>query len=112
MEQYISIILSALELALLASVIATNVINGLKNAIGIDNTIFIRLLTAFVDTLLSYWVYFEVARQKGYLTFAIVTICCYAGAEAIYKMMGSLTESKEKAKTVQTLEVEDIKEVG
>ena len=111
MEDYIRIIISVLEWSVLASIIATNVVNGLKNAIGYNNSIFIRVLTFVVDILMSYWVYFGVAKQTDLLTFAVVSICCYAGAEAIYEMMGSLTESKKKTQKIEeTLIVEDLDE--
>lgn len=100
MEKYIGTILELLELALVSSVLATNIVNGVKNATGVANAIVVRIIVAAIDIFTTYWVYFIVFKLTNLITFAMACICCYAGTEAIYQMMGGLTETKKKVEDI------------
>ncbi len=93
---YTQIIFSVLMIALVCAIISTNVINGLKTAFGFEKAWINRVLTFLVNLLISIWVYFVVIEMTDYMTYAVVFVMTYAGAETVYKTIGELQEARSK----------------
>lgn len=96
MLDYLKIVLVTLGISLVASIIATKVIDGLKVALGTeDKHVFNRILAIAIDLIFSAWVYFKIAVQSDYFTFAIVCLITMAGANAIYNILHDLEQAKK-----------------
>lgn len=111
--KYLEIIIKVLGIALVASVIATKTIDGLKVALGTeDKHTFNRIMAIAIDVLFAIWMYFVLTKQTDYFTFAIVVVLTIAGANAIYNILHELeTAKKEITDTENKLDAID-KEVG
>lgn len=94
MTNYLQIILMVLFISLISAIIATNVINGVKNALAIDKAWLNRIITIVVDIVISLWVYFVVVGKTDYFTYAVVLLLTYSGAETIYSIIGQLQDVK------------------
>lgn len=97
--EYLEIVLKVLGIALVVSIMATTTANGIKSVMAIDNNWLIKLMVITIDCLFSYWMFFGVAKQTDWLTYAVVLVLTFAGAESIYKMIGELKELKEQEPT-------------
>ena len=94
--EYLQQILVVLGIALIAAIIATNTINGVKTALGSKTAWVNRVIAVAVDILISIWVYFGIAKLNDYLTYVVILVLVYAGAQTIYSILGELTEAKKK----------------
>ena len=104
---YLQQILVVLGIALIAAIIATNAINGVKTALGSKITWVNRIIAVLVDVLVSVWIYFGIAKLSDWLTYAVILVLVYAGAQTIYTILGELTEAKKKFDEV-TAEIGDV----
>lgn len=111
--KYLEIIIKVLGIALVASVIATKTIDGLKVALGTeDKHTFNRIMAIAIDVLFATWMYFVLTKQTDYFTFSIVVVLTIAGANAIYNILHELeTAKKEITDTENKLDAID-KEAG
>lgn len=111
--KYLEIIIKVLGIALVASIIATKTIDGLKVALGTeDKHTFNRIMAILIDTVFATWLYFSIAGETDYFTYAIIVILTIAGANAIYNILHELeTAKKEITDTENKLDAID-KEVG
>lgn len=114
MLDYLELIIKVLAIALVASVIATKTIDGLKVALGTEEKhTFNRVMAILVDALFATWLYFTIANETDYFTFAIVLVLTIAGANAIYNILHELeTAKKEVVTTEYNLHEIDNNEVG
>ena len=111
--KYLEIIIKVLGIALVASVIATKTIDGLKVALGTeDKHTFNRIMAILIDAVFATWLYFCIAKETDYFTYTIIVILTIAGANAIYNILRELeTAKKEITDTENKLDAID-KEVG
>lgn len=111
--KYLEIIIKVLGIALVASIIATKTIDGLKVALGTeDKHTFNRIMAILIDAVFATWLYFCIAEETDYFTYAIIVILTIAGANAIYNILHELeTAKKEITDTENKLDAID-KEVG
>lgn len=114
MLDYLELIIKVLAIALVASVIATKTIDGLKVALGTEEKhTFNRVMAILVDALFATWLYFTMAKENDYFTFVIVLVLTIAGANAIYNILHELeTAKKEVVTTEYNLHEIDNNEVG
>lgn len=101
-----------LQMALYISAIATTATSGIKNALGVDDSFAEKLskllhfdisksainrIIAFIVVLMfTIWFHFCVYELPFTFSLFIEFITAYAGDEAIYLMMGSLTGATKK----------------
>lgn len=111
--KYLEIIIMVLGIALVASIIATKTIDGLKVALGTEEKhTFNRIMAILIDAVFATWLYFSIAGETDYFTYAIIVILTIAGANAIYNILNELeTAKKEITDTDNKLDAID-KEVG
>lgn len=111
--KYLEIIIKVLGIALVASIIATKTIDGLKVALGTeDKHTFNRIMAILIDAVFATWLYFCIAEETDYFTYAIIVILTVAGANAIYNILHELeTAKKEITDTESKLDAID-KEAG
>ncbi len=114
MFEYLKIILTTLAIGLVASIIATKVIDGLKVAFGTeDKHTFNRVLAVIMDLVFSAWCYFKIWQATDYFTFAIVCLLTMAGANAIYNILHDLEQAKKAIdETTEHLEGKGTEEIG
>lgn len=103
MENLFAIIIMDMLIGVVCAVVATNLINGLKESVGLTEiktnwlrVLLIKLLTFGVDGFIAYWVYFKVMYQTDWFTFVVIALCTIAGAETVYNIINQLKEVKEK----------------
>ena len=91
------VILETIALALIASIIATNVIDGFKVALGTeDKHTFNRVLAITMDIFFAFWIYFYIQQLTDIVTFIAVVLITIAGANSIYNMLEQLEEGKKR----------------
>lgn len=99
METLFMVILETITLALIASIIATNVIDGFKVALGTeDRHTFNRVLAIVMDAFFAFWIYFYIQHLTDIVTFIAVVFITIAGANSIYNMLEQLEEGKKRLK--------------
>ena len=99
MENLFIVILETIALALIASIIATNVIDGFKVALGTeDKHTFNRVLAIAMDIFFAFWIYFYIQQLTDIVTFIAVVLITIAGANSIYNMLEQIEEGKRKLK--------------
>lgn len=99
MEKLFMVILETIALALIASIIATNVIDGFKVALGTeDKHTFNRVLAIAMDIFFAFWIYFYIQQLTDIVTFIAVVLITIAGANSIYNMLEQIEEGKRKLK--------------
>lgn len=104
MEEYIKILFTVLIIALIAAIISTNAIQGIKNAVAIDNKWINRIITLFINVLISYWFYFAVMLYTDIITYVVVLILTCSGAETIYNIVGQLQDAKSELTKQQLID--------
>lgn len=111
--KYLEIIIKVLGIALVASVIATKTIDGLKVALGTEEKhLFNRIMAIAIDVLFATWMYFVLTKQTDYFTFAIVVVLTIAGANAIYNILNELEAAKKAVVETETNIHEITEQIG
>ncbi len=111
--KYLEIIIKVLGIALVASVIATKTIDGLKVALGTEEKhLFNRIMAIAIDVLFATWMYFSLTKQTDYFTFAIVVVLTIAGANAIYNILNELEAAKKAVVETETNIHEITEQIG
>ena len=113
MMEYLETIVKVLALSLVASVVATKTIDGLKVALGTEEKhLFNRIMSIAIDVLFANWMYFILTKQTDYFTFAIVVVLTIAGANAIYNILNELEEAKKAVVDTETNIHEITEQIG
>lgn len=111
--KYLEIIIKVLGIALVASIIATKIIDGLKVALGTEEKhLFNRIMAIAIDVLFATWMYFVLTKQTDYFTFAIVVVLTIAGANAIYNILNELEAAKKAVVETETNIHEITEQIG
>ena len=111
--KYLEIIIKVLGIALVASIIATKTIDGLKVALGTEEKhTFNRIMAILIDAVFATWLYFSIAGETDYFTFAIVVVLTIAGANAIYNILNELEVAKKAVVDTETNIHEITEQIG
>lgn len=99
MQELLMAIMGTIALALIASIIATNVIDGWKVALNTEEKhTFNRILAIVMDIFFCAWIYFSILHLSDIFTFVALVVITIAGANAIYNMLEQIEEGKRKLK--------------